>query len=378
MPAAIPARPDAEQRLREACAQLRQRVREGDERALEEILAQFPELAGDPDQALELVYAEVALREQLGRQLPPAAWLDRFPQWRERLHKLLEVHQALRADGAGRTVDTSLSAAGQTPHTAASGTELAGLPKPRGYEVLEELGRGGMGVVFKARQVGLNRLVALKMILAGEFASDAERSRFRAEAEATARLDHPHIVRVHEVGEQEGQLFLAMEYVAGGTLAEVFASGPQSADEAARLVELLARAVEHAHQQGIIHRDLKPGNILLQGKASPKIVDFGLAKRFSNATTAGHGAATATGALLGTPSYMAPEQAAGGAVPVGPAVDVYALGAILYEALTGRPPFRGQTALDTLDQERSHEPVPVRRLQPRVPRDLETICLKCL
>src|SRR5262245_4160887 len=269
MPAAVPQVSPAEARLREAAAELRQRLRAGEEQAAEDLLCRFPDLAADTERALELIYTEVVVREELGRPLSASQWQGRFPQWSERLQRLLALHSGL-GPADWRTPGNQ--------STAADGKSLAPLardPAIAKYEILEELGRGGMGVVYKARQLGLNRLVALKMILAGEFASDAERSRFRAEAEATARLDPAHIVRVHEVGEQDGQLFLAMEYVAGGTLAEVFASGPQSADEAARLVELLARAVEHAHQQGIIHRDLKPANILLQGNANPKIVDFG-------------------------------------------------------------------------------------------------------
>jgi WD40 repeat protein/tRNA A-37 threonylcarbamoyl transferase component Bud32 len=240
------------------------------------------------------------------------------------------------------------------------------------YEVLGELGRGGMGVVYKARQKGLNRLVALKMVLAGEHAGPNELARFRSEAEALALLQHPNIVQVHEVGEHDGHPFFSLEFCPGGSLATKLAGMPLPPQEAAGLVQVLARAVQAAHQAGVVHRDLKPANVLLAADGTPKITDFGLAKKLDAAGQ------TASGAILGTPSYMAPEQAAGKGKAVGPAADVYALGAILYECLTGRPPFRAPTPLDTVLQVLSDEPVPPRQLQPKTPRDLETVCLKCL
>jgi serine/threonine-protein kinase len=242
-----------------------------------------------------------------------------------------------------------------------------------GYEVLRELGRGGMGVVYLARQVGLRRLVALKMILAGGHAGEAARARFRTEAEAVARLQDPHIVTVHEVGEHQGLPYLCLEYVEGGSLARRLDGTPLPARPAAQLVEALARAADYAHRRGVVHRDLKPANVLLAADGTPKITDFGLAKLLDEAD-----GPTGTGDVMGTPSYMAPEQTGQHGHPVGPATDVYALGAILYELLTGRPPFKGATALDTVFQVAHQEPVPPRRLQPGVPRDLETVCLKCL
>jgi serine/threonine-protein kinase len=242
-----------------------------------------------------------------------------------------------------------------------------------GYEILGELGRGGMGVVYKARQVSLGRLVALKMILAGAHASSDNLQRFKAEAEAVAQLQHPNIVQVYEVGSRNGLPFFSLEYVAGGSLAQKLAGVAMPAREAAAVSETLARAMHHAHEKHIVHRDLKPANILLTPDGTPKITDFGLAKRLE--TDAGQ---TGTGAILGTPTYMAPEQAQGRTRDIGPLCDVYALGAILYDLLTGRPPFKGETVLDTLQLVQSVEPVPVRHLQPKVPRDLETICLKCL
>ena len=262
----------------------------------------------------------------------------------------------------------------------ADGTLVSDAPPPSfrsptlpGYEILEEIARGGMGVVYKARQTGLGRLAAVKMMLAGAQACPETVARFRVEAEAVARVRHPHIVQIYEVGECDGLPFLALEYMEGGSLAQQMARTPQPARAAAAMVETLARAVHAAHQQGVLHRDLKPANVLLTADGAPKIADFGLAKRLG--ADAGH---TRTGEILGTPNYMAPEQAAPGTSPVGTAADVWALGVILYEMLTGRPPFQGETAWDVLTQVASAEPPPPRRLRPKTPADLETICLKCL
>jgi serine/threonine protein kinase len=289
-------------------------------------------------------------------------------------------------------------------------------PVVPGYEILEVLGRGAMGVVYKARHRNLKRMVALKMILAGDQANDLERDRFRVEAEAAAQLQHANIVQVYEVGEQNGCSFLSLEYVNGGSLKERLRGTPQPVQAAAELVQVLAQAMDYAHRKGIVHRDLKPANVMLmqtgpsgprtlstpssggrgwggswlsQPGASestltatplvdqlygiPKIADFGLAKQLE-----GDSSQTRSGTILGTPSYMAPEQAAGRSKDVGPLADQHALGAVLYELLTGRPPFHGATMLETLEQVRFQEPVPPSRLQPKVPRDLENICLKCL
>jgi serine/threonine protein kinase len=286
-------------------------------------------------------------------------------------------------------------------------------PQVTGYEILGELGRGGMGVVYKARQLSLNRLVALKMVLAGAHAGPAELARFRTEAEAVARLQHPNIVQIYEVGEQDGRPYLSLEFVNGRSLAQRLAGKPLTPPEAAQLVETLARAVHYAHERGIVHRDLKPANVLLAPNPksetrnpkqmqstkqenskqlgalvsdlgdsdfefrisdfAPKVTDFGLAKRLDDA-----GSQTRTGAIMGTPSYMAPEQAGGKIKQIGLATDIYALGALLYEMLTGRPPFLADNDLDTLVKVTSEEPVPPRQLRPGVPRDLEIICLKCL
>ncbi len=240
------------------------------------------------------------------------------------------------------------------------------------YELLAELGRGGMGVVYKARQATLKRLVALKMILSGEFASEANLARFKTEAEALARLQHPNIVQVYEIGKHEGKPYFSLEFCAGGSLEQKLRATPLPPREAAQLVQILSRAMHAAHQAHVIHRDLKPANVLLTADGTPKITDFGLAKKLDDVGQ------TQSGAIMGTPSYMAPEQAASKSKAIGPACDTYALGAILYELLTGRPPFKATTPLDTVLQVISDEPVPPRQLQSKTPRDLETICLKCL
>jgi len=240
-----------------------------------------------------------------------------------------------------------------------------------GYELLGELGRGGMGVVFQARQRGLNRTVAIKQLAVGAGA-EAE-ARFKIEAEAVARLQHPNIVQIYEIGESAGVPYFSMEHVEGTSLAAQLNGTPQAPESAARLVEVLARAVHYAHERGIVHRDLKPSNVLLSNDGTPKVCDFGLAKRVDDDS-----GRTKAGQVFGTPSYMAPEQADGRVQEVGPRADVYALGAILYEMLTGRPPFRGASIYDTLEQVRTREPVLPSALQPKTPRDLETIGLKCL
>jgi WD40 repeat protein len=247
------------------------------------------------------------------------------------------------------------------------------VPTIDGYEILGELGRGGMGVVYRARQVLLNRPCVLKMILAGAHADALAALRFLAEAEAVARLKHPNIIQIHHIGESDGMPYFELEYVEGGSLDQRIDGTPWPARRAAGLVEVLSRGVAEAHRQGIVHRDLKPGNVLMAADGTPKIADFGLAKALN--TDAG---LTATDSILGSPSYMAPEQAEGKATQVGPLADVYALGAILYVLLTGRPPFRSATVLETLEQAKTVEPVSPRRLVPGLPRDIETIALKCL
>ena len=246
-------------------------------------------------------------------------------------------------------------------------------PHIAGHEILEVLGIGGMGIVYKARHERLDRFVALKMVRGGACARPEDLARFETEAKAVAAIEHSNIVKIFEIGEHDGLPYFSLEFLPGGSLATKIGGQPQPVDEAARIVEVLARTMHVAHQHKVIHRDLKPGNVLFAADGTVKISDFGLVKRLESDS-----GQTRSGLILGTPSYMAPEQAWGDTQKVGPAADQYALGAILYELLTGRPPFQGTSVLDTLDMVRSREPVAPSQLQPKTPRDLETICLKCL
>ena len=241
------------------------------------------------------------------------------------------------------------------------------------YELLEEIARGGRGVVYKARQSSLKRIVAVKMIRSGELADEGEVRRFRTEAQAAAQLQHPNIVAIHEIGEHEGRHYFSMDFVEGRNLAQVAAGRPVAARTAAEWLKAIAEAVQFAHQRGVLHRDLKPQNIMLDAAGRPRVTDFGLAKNLGSDSTL-----TNTGAVMGSPCYMSPEQARGSNDLVGPASDIYSLGAILYELLTGRPPFRGASPMDTLSQVVRDEPPRPRSLNPGAPVDLETICLKCL
>lgn len=357
--------------LASALAEQGRRWRAGTPAAVEECLERYPELRANPEAILDLIYNEVLLRTERGETPRLDEYTGRFPALADALGPIFEVHQAVES---GRDLAPSVSEGEPTHLAAGSGASepAPAVPEIPGYEILERLGHGGMGVVYRALQKSLGRTVALKMVLSGAHARPEELMRFRREAEAMARLPHPNIVQIHEVGEQDGRPFLSLEFVEGGGLDKKLGGTPQAAGEAARLVETLARAAHHAHAQGVVHRDLKPANVLLTADGTPKITDFGLA-RFG----AGSGQ-TQSGDILGTPSYMAPEQAAGHVSTLGPAADVYALGAILYELLTGRPPFRAENMIETLRQVVEQEAVPVRRLQPKVPSDLETICLKCL
>ena len=273
-----------------------------------------------------------------------------------------------RDGGADGTVRGWSEAAGAAP--VPPPTEVPP-PEIEGYEILGLLGQGGMGVVYKARQAAANRVVALKMILGG-FADGEARERFRTEAHAVARLQHPNVVQVFQVGEYRGLPFFSLEFCAGGSLEARLKAAPTTPAEAARLIDVLARAVHHAHERGIVHRDLKPANVLLTEDGTPKLTDFGLAKKLDEVGR------TQTGAVMGSPPYMAPEQASGRVKEIGPLTDVYGLGAILYECLTGRPPFKADTLVETLIQVQQDEPAAPRRLRAGTPRDLETICLKCL
>jgi len=333
-----------------------------------------------------------------GRDLSAAELCPDRPELAPELGRRIQAVQHLNSLACP---DTGLASTAPGEPAAEGAKDSGGsLPSVPGYEVVGELGRGGMGVVYRAVHRVLKRTVALKMILVGSTAGPTQLERFRIEAEAAARLQHPNIVQIYDVGQLQGRPFFALELMEGGTLGKWLKDGPADPGEAAGLVATLARAMYYAHQRGVVHRDLKPANILLAcrgdhlpgenqslpgdqqpGQPCPrlaelvvKVSDFGLAKLLVESEAG----LTHTGSVLGTPSYMAPEQAAGRTREVGPPADIYALGAILYELLTGRPPFRGETVLETARQVIHEEPVPPTRLQAKVPRDLETVCLKCL
>lgn len=304
---------------------------------------------------------------QAGGKPDRAKLLREHPELASSLDCLEALEMLAPASSPKGSLTSSNHAADTTPG-------MGELPRDFGpYELIREVGRGGMGVVYEARQKGLDRSVAVKMILASHLASPDLVRRFQAEAKAAARLRHSNIVHIHDVGQLNGQDFFAMEFIDGQSLAQRIAEGPVDVPTAVRLVATVARAVEHLHQQGIVHRDLKPSNILLDSDGQPYVSDFGLAKVF-----VGGSDMTATGVIAGTPSYMAPEQASGRRAEVGPATDVYSLGAILYELLTGVPPFRAETPLDTLMEVLSGDPATPRTLDSHIPRGVELICLKCL
>jgi hypothetical protein len=373
------------------CRDMLERRRQGQRVSAETYLRLHPQLLDDAEAAFELIYAEFALREQCGEAPPVEEFQWRFPAFADRLRRQLELRRTLLPEDAEAENADGVST-GPLPQRAAPSD--GSVPVLSDYEILDELGRGGTGVVYRARQRSLNRIVALKVFRDSVLADPEERRRFQREAEVVAALRHPHIVQIHEVGQAEGHAYLCLEHVAGGSLDRQLAGNPQEPLLAARLTRLLAEAMHHAHGHGVIHRDLKPGNVLLASGGReppvaaeetrgirpplanlvPRIADFGLARRLDTNT-----GDTRSGDILGTPSYMAPEQAFGRNAAVDARTDVYALGAILYEMLTGHPPFKGATVLDTLVLVTDSDPVPPCRLLPSgVPRDLETICLKCL
>jgi serine/threonine protein kinase/WD40 repeat protein len=370
------------------CSEQRRRWQEGDRLLVEAYLEQHPTLDTDPNLVLELLYNEVLLREERGETPQLEEYARRFPKLADRLQPLFEVHGALESDCSFDSKSTG-PLRENTPTRAE--TEL-GLDKATiaGFELLGELGRGGMGVVYRAHQINLNRTVALKMIRADGLTTGAGVQRFLSEAEAAAALNHPHIVPIYEVGEQQGRPYFSMRLIEGGSLDRHIQRFTQQPRAAARLVATLARAVHYAHQRRILHRDLKPGNVLLDAEGQPHVTDFGLAQRIPNPVPPSENLSLPElTEVVGTPSYMAPEQARplsdaiDGSVDlkkmrVTTAADVYSLGAILYELLTGRPPFRGQSVMETLAQVRTLQPSGPRVFNPAVHRDLETVCLKCL
>jgi WD40 repeat protein len=382
-------RPPQDQTLDSARAEQITGWRHGRAVSVEQLIVRYPALARDPAALLVLVCGEAELRAERGEPIDPARYARRFPQLAERLKLSLAALAAPGASGSGGpnapAVPSSTDPNRTRPHSGRAAPSLSGetpadgepaapaaLPHVRGYEILDVLGRGGMGVVYRARDERLGRVVALKMVLAGGHAGAAERARFLAEARAVAKLHHPNVVQVYEVGEQDGLPFFSLEYVGGGALTDrLRREGRLDPPDAAALVAKLADGVAAAHAAGIVHRDLKPANVLLTEAGEPKVADFGLAKVEQSDLTA-------TGAVVGTPKYMSPEQAAGRAKEVGPATDVHALGALLYELLTGQPPFRGESVIDTLRRVQNDDPIRPRRLVPVVPPDLELICLMCL
>lgn len=411
-----------EENVREICQELGQAIRQRRSRRVEDYLASIDTKSLSTELWLELIYTEFVARSECGERPDPKEYLERFPQLADDLEELFFLHQVVHASLEGneplgpllleeplenyerQTPEELLSRAGEIASQdsefqaeTGQGTQtgfppstlqppeseppekqipLEGpeVPFPRclgHYELLEEIGRGSTAVVYKARDLRLKRYVALKVVNRAAW-DKAARERFLAEAEAAAALRHPHIVQIYEIGESDDSWYVAMEYLEGGSLADR-PDKVWSPREAAKMVATLARAVQYAHEHHILHRDLKPANVLLDTDGTPKIVDFGLAKRLDEASPTGEDEE-----LVGTPAYMAPEQTSNDLGQVGPATDVYALGAILYELLTGRPPFQGRNVIETLLHVRHQEPVAPSRFQPSIHRDLVTICLKCL
>ncbi len=318
----------------------------------------------------ELLALELELRREQGENPGQEDYVAEFP---DRAAVIATIFAELECPGPGgrpsiNDGDTTI------PYVSrGAAPESRSQPSIGGYELIEEIARGGMGVVYRARHQGLKRLVALKMILSGSMATFEERERFLREAELAANLDHPNIVPIYEVGEHDDRPYFSMKLVEGTSLSKQagrFRDDPQAT---ARLVSTLAHAVHYAHECGFLHCDLKPSNVLLDGQGKPYLTDFGLARR-----TGVDSSLSISGAILGTPSYMAPEQATGSRARLGPATDVYGLGAILYELLTGRPPFRAPTIMETVVQVLERDPAAPRMLRPEIPRELEGICLKCL
>ena len=349
---------------------------------VESYLRRFPPVRTDSENTFDLIYSELLLRLELGQDPDLSEYEIRFPEYANRMRLQLELHRALDGETSDDLVEPASPAETESLHVdkndgvngpATKRSQGSGQSVP-GYEIQRELGRGGMGVVYLAKQTSLNRLVALKvMLLPGNYANAEQTARFQSEAEAAARLQHANIVEIHEIGERAGILYFSMDFVDGGSLAQSIKTRAWAPGDCARIVATLAEAMHYAHQQGVIHRDLKPANVLLTRDGVPKITDFGLAKQCDDERDQ-----TLSGTILGTPSYMAPEQATGMVHEIGPATDVHALGAILYELLTGKPPFQAGTSLVTLRQVIEEEPVRPTKVQRSIPRDLEIICLKCL
>jgi serine/threonine-protein kinase len=346
-------------------ADLDERWRRGEPVRVEQYLAEHPGLAGDAEALLDLVRSEVRLRQHVGEQPTLTEYLERFPQHADALRRVWPATASALAGPHSTSPEAPTVPVGREPRGAP--------PELPGLEMQERLGVGGMGVVWRARDVRLDRAEAVKVIRGSPCAGEEAHDRFQREARAVARLDHPGVVRLYSFGEHGESLYLRMELVEGGSLQQRLRGGPLPPRDAAELVRQLALAVQHAHDSGVLHRDLKPGNVLMTADGSPKVTDFGLAKLLD-----ADDGLSRTGAVMGTPSYMAPEQAAGRGSDVGAPTDVWALGAILYECLTGQPPFRASGRTETLALVQTQPPAPPGRLRPDVPPELEAVCLKCL
>jgi serine/threonine protein kinase len=373
-----------------------ERWQRGEHVSVEEYLAEYPELASDADALLDLIHSEMLHRLETGDRPSLEEYLQRFPQHADAMRRSLELLQMAHTQMWSDSVHPHSTASSPTANPAMAPTKPP--PVLPGFELYEKLGEGGMGVVYRARDLRLDQPRAIKVIRGrGSFAGEEAHDRFQREAKAVARLDHPGVVRIYTLGEYDDLLYICMEYLDGGSLQKHLRQGPLAIRVAADLVCQLTLAVQHAHDNRVLHRDLKPANVLLQKKAEarpreaadgpasdasfhqlpaelvPKIADFGLAKLLDTDDEL-----TQTGVVMGTAPYMAPEQAEGRASDVGPRTDVYALGAILYECLTGRPPFKGINRSETLERVRTRPPTSLRRLRSEVPAELEAICLKCL
>src|SRR5579864_6208337 len=353
-----------DERLNEIMAAYVQAIEAGRPADRQEILDQHPDFASE----LAAFFADYDRLRQLAAPLRDVA-------------QAAQAGLAVSADATQELSQATTAGAASTSDAQTQSLNGSASPPPAGthvryfgdYELLQEIARGGMGVVYKARQMSLTRPVALKMILAGPHASSSDIQRFRNEAEAVANLDHPNIVPIYEVGLHEGHSYFSMKLIDGGSLAALLSEFTADPRSAARLMISVARAVHHAHQRGVLHRDLKPSNILIDRAGLPHVSDFGLAKRVESDSEL-----TQSGAILGSPPYMAPEQTTGRRGAVTTATDVYGLGAVLYATLTGRPPFQADSVMDTLEQVRQRAPEPPSGVNHKVERDLQTICLKCL
>lgn len=343
----------------------------GNRPRVDTLVQDLPE-SGRDEATLDLIYNEIVLRESRGETPTLAEYRQAYPQFDSELVAQFEVHQAI-SDGI--LIDTRHNKLSETQRDSLGQTSDV-TESISGYELLREIGRGGFAIVYQARNKQLRRDVAIKMFQPGRIPSSKELGRFRSEATAVARLNHPNIVQIFEIGQWAGVPFLALEYVDGGTLARKLERALLPPSEAASLIEKLARAIQHAHDRGVIHRDLKPANVLFDAADQPKIADFGLAKLLESQNNSWE--ATRTGEPLGTPRYMSPEQASGNTSKIAKCTDIYGLGVLLYESLTGRAPFVAASVVESLQKITQEEPLSPRKLQPSVPRDLATICLKCL